>query len=65
MTRLQAWPAPCRRLIFGGVPLLPVENLRSLWHVPGGRVMDTQDIMTLGRKRGIHVFLFERGNRSE
>jgi hypothetical protein len=61
MRMLARFPFPVRRLIFDGVPLLPFSEKFEMWYVPGGTVQSTQQLTTLARKRGVGIFMFERG----
>lgn len=65
MRTLARFPFPARRLIFDGIPLLPVEHAFEQWYVPGRRTMSTQQLVALARKRKVGVFAFERGEDVE
>jgi len=63
MLRDPPFPAPVRRFIFKGVPLIPADEAgkSNVWILPGGEgTATTQELYAMGREEGVHAFLFER-----
>lgn len=46
-------------LQYGDISLVPVENRDDWWHIPGGKIATTNNLMALANKRGITLRLTE------
>ena len=55
-----------KRLLYGSIDLVPVDNSDDLWHVHGRITMSTRELTRLATKRGVQVVLSEvyMGNRT-
>ena len=56
------YPTPVRRLIYDGIPLVPVNPTGNCdtWVLPNGEVEEGSTLRAWAQKRGVLCVLFER-----